>query len=115
MKVWWNQRIKEQSLKTTFKAEENGLGETFGLLEKVLEPRNIALAIISNKGACGVDNMPVEALREYFERNEVNLCESIKYRNYKPSPVRREEIPKPGGGIRLLGVPLLQIELFNKQ
>ena len=28
-----------------------------------------------------------------------------KYRNYKPSPVRRVEIPKPDGGIRLLGVP----------
>ena len=98
----------ELNTKTTFKAEENGVGETFSLLEKVLEPRNIALAIdrvISNKGACGVDNMPVEALREYFERNEFNLCESIKYRNYKPSPVRRVEIPKSDGGIRLLGVP----------
>lgn len=49
--------------------------------------------------------MPVEALREYFERNEQNLSESIKHRNYKPSPVRGVELPKPDGGIRLLGIP----------
>ena len=39
------------------------------------------------------------------ERTRDELLESIRNGRYKPSPVRRVEIPKDNGGVRKLGMP----------
>jgi RNA-directed DNA polymerase len=78
------------------------------LMEVILERANVLRAIEkveSNKGAAGVDAMPVEALREYVEEHWSKLEEELLSGAYKPQPVRRVEIPKAGGGKRKLGIP----------
>jgi group II intron reverse transcriptase/maturase len=82
--------------------------ETDKLLAKILESENLNQAfkqVKSNKGASGVDGMKVNELKEHLSENGERIKEQIQTRKYKPSPVRRVEIPKPDGGIRNLGVP----------
>jgi group II intron reverse transcriptase/maturase len=78
------------------------------LLSKVLEPGNMALAyerVVRNGGAAGVDGITVKELRKYLIENYAGIKAEIREGKYKPKPVRRVEIPKPDGGVRLLGVP----------
>ena len=78
------------------------------LLEAILDVNNMYEArerVIKNKGAAGIDGMTVRELSVYLIKNYRELCESIRGGWYKPQPVRRVEIPKPDGGVRLLGVP----------
>lgn len=89
------------ALETT---EKNGAG----LLEKVLDTENLNAAykrVKKNGGAPGVDGMTVEGMLPYLKEHGWELVQSIKEGWYKPQPVRRVEIPKPDGGVRLLGVP----------
>ena len=58
-----------------------------------------------NKGSAGVDGMEVDEIDEYMEDNWARIEEQILARTYKPRPVKRVEIPKDNGGVRLLGVP----------
>ncbi len=78
------------------------------LLERILEPSNMNLAykrVKANKGSHGVDGMTVDELLQFLKQNGERLIQSLLEGNYKPQPVRRVEIPKPDGGIRLLGIP----------
>jgi RNA-directed DNA polymerase len=59
----------------------------------------------SNQGAAGVDGMSVAALDGYLRANWPRIKEALLKGEYQPSPVRRVEIPKPGGGVRQLGIP----------
>jgi RNA-directed DNA polymerase len=83
--------------------------ETIGLMEAVVERENMWTAlrrVERNKGAAGVDNMPVEALRPYLKEHWPRIKEELLAGHFKPSPVLEVEIPKPGGkGIRKLGIP----------
>ena len=78
------------------------------LLERILNPKNLNAAykkVKDNKGSHGVDGMTVEQLLPYLTEHGEELRKSILEGTYKPQPVRRVEIPKPDGGVRLLGVP----------
>ncbi len=78
------------------------------LIEWILDRTNVRIAlekVIANKGAAGIDGMKVEDLRTYMNANWTSIKQSIVGRSYKPSPVRRVEIPKPNGGVRKLGIP----------
>ncbi len=78
------------------------------LLERILSRENMQLAwkrVKSNKGVAGVDKIPVDSFADYLKSNWEAIRESIKDGKYRPSPVLRVEIPKPSGGIRLLGIP----------
>lgn len=78
------------------------------MLEEILDYRNITKAlqqVTSNKGAGGVDGMQTDELREWLESNWMKLKQSILEGSYRPSPVRKVEIPKPSGGTRMLGIP----------
>lgn len=78
------------------------------LMEIICEPENIRRAqkrVRSNKGAPGVDGMTVGQLASYVRRHWPQIKEELLQGTYKPFPVRRKEIPKPQGGIRLLGIP----------
>jgi group II intron reverse transcriptase/maturase len=64
-----------------------------------------AKRVFSNGGSAGIDGMTVNELQNYLIKNYKELSESIRGGWYKPQPMKRVEIPKPDGGVRLLGVP----------
>lgn len=77
-------------------------------IEKVLSARNLTeacLEVVKNKGAGGVDGMSVKELKAYLDLNREALVNQIHQRDYIPSPIRGQEIPKRNGKKRLLGIP----------
>jgi RNA-directed DNA polymerase len=87
------------------------------LIEEVCERENCkqALARIkANKGSGGVDGMTVQQLPEFLKQHWPEIREQLLSGTYKPQPVRRVEIPKPGGGVRKLGIPTV-LDRFIQQ
>lgn len=63
----------------------------------------------ANAGACGVDGETFEGIESRgLERWLAGVRTELKDRTYKPQPVRRVMIPKPGGGKRPLGIPTIR-------
>lgn len=92
-------------------------GIKVGLLERVLEYKNIAEArrrVEENKGKPGVDGMETKELRSYLALRWSELSESLLMGTYQPTPVRRVEIQKPTGGVRLLGIPTVVDRLIQQ-
>jgi group II intron reverse transcriptase/maturase len=90
---------------------------TTSLLERVLERGNMIQAldrVESNKGAPGVDGVAVKSLRTYVMEHWVGIRQQLLTGTYKPQPVRRVEIPKPGGGKRGLGIPTVIDRLIQQ-
>ena len=87
------------------------------MLEEILDIRNVYKAlkrVEANEGAGGADSMQTDELRQYMEAHWHKLRESILNGSYRPSPVRKVEISKAGGGKRMLGIPkLLSYYLFT--
>lgn len=88
-----------------------------GLMEQVVQRDNHKKAlrrVEQNKGAPGIDGVTVESYRtilhETWEKTKVELLNGT----YKPQPVRRFEIPKPDGGVRLIGIPTVQDRLIQQ-
>lgn len=88
--------------------ENDGLTETSDLLERILSRQNMIDAmkrVIANKGSHGVDSLRYDELRNFVIKHWQRIKQKLLDGTYNPSPVRRVEIPKPDGGIRLLGIP----------
>ena len=78
------------------------------LLEVILSPSNLNAAykcVVRNKGCGGVDRMSCEQLLPWLRANKDSLISSLLDGSYRPNPVRRVEIPKDNGKMRLLGIP----------
>jgi RNA-directed DNA polymerase len=74
----------------------------------ILERENLRRALRQvrrNKGAPGVDGMTVRQLGSHLKKHWPKIKAAILEGRYKPLPVRRKEINKPEGGVRLLGIP----------
>lgn len=87
------------------------------LMDQVLERPNLMRAyqrVVSNKGAAGVDQMPVTALKSHLQQHWPTLRERLLAGDYHPQPVRRVSIPKPQGGERILGIPTVQDRLIQQ-
>lgn len=90
---------------------------TAHLMEQVLDKENLKHAlqrVLKNKGAPGIDKMTVESLPAYLAANWMNIREQLKKGVYEPKAVKRVEIPKPGGGVRQLGIPCV-LDRFIQQ
>src|SRR6266508_1054720 len=86
-------------------------------MEAVVERENLkkALARVKrNKGAAGVDGMSVDGLPAYLKEHWSAIRAQLLEGIYKPQPVRRVEIPKASGGVRLLGIPTV-LDRFIQQ
>jgi RNA-directed DNA polymerase len=87
------------------------------LLEVILGRENMMAAlrrVEANKGAPGIDGMPVEELRAHLKAHWPRIREDLLAGRYRPAPVRGVEIPKPGGGKRLLGIPTVLDRLIQQ-
>jgi group II intron reverse transcriptase/maturase len=109
--VYAHQRISEKNvIVTDF--------QTDGLLEQILERDNLNKAykkVKSNKGAGGIDGMRVDELLTFLKDNQKQLVQQIRDGKYKPSPVRRIEIPKEEKGkFRKLGIPTVVDRVFQQ-
>lgn len=92
----------------TSSARSEGRALAQELMEQVVARDNLNRAfkrVAANKGAPGVDGMTVEALCEWSATHKEALIASLLDGSFQPQPVRGVQIPKPGGGVRQLGIP----------
>ncbi|BCX88702.1 RNA-directed DNA polymerase [Methylomarinovum tepidoasis] len=68
----------------------------------------------ANKGSCGVDGLSIEQTAEYLRTAWPRIREELLLGRYRPMPVRRVQIPKPGGGVRELGIPTVTDRLIQQ-
>lgn len=92
--------------------------QTDKLMEQILQSSNLNEAykkVKSNKGAGGVDGMSVDELLLFLKDNQKQLVQKLRDGKYKPTPVRRVEIPKETKGeFRKLGVPTVVDRVFQQ-
>ncbi len=94
-------------------ALDNGVtgGKWFSLVDKVIRPTTLDGAwrkVARNKGASGVDGQSIERFAAQAERYLHELHDDLKDGSYRPSPVKRVEIPKGDGRTRPLGIPTIK-------
>lgn len=91
--------------------------ETKHLMEEVCQRDNLVKAlkrVQTNRGGPGVDGMTVQELPDHLTEHWPTFREQLRSGTYKPQPVKRVDIPKPGGGTRQLGVPTV-LDRFIQQ
>jgi len=79
------------------------------LLEKILQRDHLIAAwkrVRQNKGAAGVDGMRIADFRDFLAKHWEMIRWKLMEGTYRPSPVRRVEIPKPDGSKRPLGAEI---------
>ena len=77
-------------------------------MEKILAKANMNMAykkVVRNKDKHKIDGMSVDELLPYLKEQGGQLRKDLLEGKYKPKSVRRVEIPKTDGGVRLLGIP----------
>jgi RNA-directed DNA polymerase len=88
-----------------------------GLMEEVLRRENLKGAyrrVVRNKGAGGVDGKSVDDLEHQIRTDWPRIREQLLSGSYEPSPVRKVEIEKPGGGVRMLGIPTVMDRMIQQ-
>ena len=87
------------------------------LFEKILNTYNLKTAftrVKKNKGAPGIDGITIEKYEENLEEELNQLRKEVLSWTYKPTPVKRVEIPKPNGkGTRNLGIPIIKDRVLH--
>jgi retron-type reverse transcriptase len=95
------------------------------MLERIIDRRNIEKALIAVErnarpcrygrgGAAGIDNLQSDELRQFLNTHYQGLRQQILAGTYKPNPVRKVEIPKPQGGVRMLGIPTVTDRMLQQ-
>jgi len=105
----------EEQQRPTASERKRALPEA--LMEEVVEPGNLNRAyqrVKANKGAPGVDGMTVDDLGGWLVEHREGLMASLLAGSYRPQPVRGVKIPKPGGGVRQLGIPTVVDRLVQQ-
>jgi group II intron reverse transcriptase/maturase len=93
-----------------------GLGRD-GLLGQALARGNLVRAwkrVRANRGSAGVDGRTIDQTAEYLKTEWPRIREALLDGSYRPMPVRRVEIAKPGGGTRQLGIPTVVDRLIQQ-
>jgi RNA-directed DNA polymerase len=93
-----------------------GLGRG-GLLAQALASANMAAAwrrVKANRGSAGADGRSIEDTAAYLRAHWPGIREAILNGSYRPTPVKRVQIPKPSGGVRELGIPTVTDRLIQQ-
>lgn len=96
--------------------EDSG-SEALRMMEVIVSRGNMMAAyarVVGNKGAPGIDEMSVADLKAFLVEHWVAIREDLLEDRYRPQPVRGVEIPKSGGGVRLLGIPTVVDRLIQQ-
>jgi len=107
-------KIRELQRKLYLKAKQETSFRFYLLYDKVYRMdilRHAYHLVKANKGAAGVDGVTFEAVEEKEggeERYLEEIAQELREKRYKPMPIRRVKIPKPGGGERPLGIPTIK-------
>ena len=108
--AWAEASVWTERMLTALEAGVKG-GVWFRLIDKVYAERNLLAAwakVRANDGAAGVDRVTVAMFEKDLEANLRGLSQELTDGSYRPKPVRRHYIPKPGGGERPLGIPTVR-------
>lgn len=103
-------------LSAVYSTERSG-NDDLQLMERVVERGNLLRAlkrVQRNQGSAGVDGLTVEELPAYLREHWAAIREQLLTNRYCPGVVKRCEIPKPGGGMRQLGIPTV-LDRFIQQ
>ena len=87
------------------------------LLTQALTRENLVIAwkrVKANKGSAGVDGLSISDTIEHLTTHWPRIREDLLTGHYRPQPVRRVEIAKPGGGVRELGIPTVTDRLIQQ-
>lgn len=87
------------------------------LMEEVYQLENLNQAyrrVKANQGAPGVDGMTIDELPSWFAAHKQEFLAALRDGTYEPQPVRGVQIPKPGGGVRQLGIPTVLDRLVQQ-
>lgn len=98
-------------------SEGNRALTTDTLMERICERNNLIRAykrVKTNRGSPGVDGLTVGELGVWLEAHMEELVVSLLDGSYRPREVRGVEIPKPGGGMRQLGIPTVVDRLVQQ-
>jgi RNA-directed DNA polymerase len=91
--------------------------ESDGLMEAVVERGNMKAAyerVVGNKGSAGADGMTVNELQPYLHDHWERIKSELFEDRYQPQPVKAVNIPKPDGGSRQLGIPVVVDRLIGQ-
>jgi RNA-directed DNA polymerase len=94
-----------------------GPARTEFLMEEICDPGNLKRAlqrVCQNQGAPGIDGMIIESLPRYLGEHWSQIRTQLLEGSYRPRAARRVEIPKPGGGVRKLGIPTVLDRLVQQ-
>lgn len=121
------QASKSQKNKAEPKRYENALSMLLGnakkvsgghpFMEEITTLDNLLLAcerVKKNKGQPGIDGMTVEEIEGHIRQYHPHIRRKLMDGTYKPQPVRRVHIPKPNGGTRSLGIPVVRDRVIQQ-
>lgn len=83
----------------------------YSLYDRMLHQKGLLQAfrkVKSNKGKPGIDGQTIEDFAEHLSEEIAHLASELRSKSYRPTPVKRVEIPKGDGGKRLLGIPTVR-------
>jgi RNA-directed DNA polymerase len=103
----------DEALRPRHEPEDTGAR----LLEAALARENMQQAwkrVRANKGAAGIDGLGIDETKRRLVWEWPRIREQLLRGTYRPQPVRRVTIPKPGGGQRELGIPTVVDRLIQQ-
>ena len=106
--------LRDEARPARLEIEGSGRDDLF---TQALARANMAMAwkrVRANRGSAGVDGRTIAETAAYLRTHWPRIRESLLNGSYRPEPVRRVQIPKPGGGMRELGIPTVTDRLIQQ-